>query len=150
MAARWTLEDVRRVEARRIGRKIGLPEALPVPTEHEEQKALMDWWRWYAPACGVDERLLMAIPNAGKRSRATGRWFKAEGLRKGAPDMLLAVPRGRWHGLFVENKRRAGGRVSEEQEDMLALLAAQGYHVTVCRGWDEARATIQQYMEAEG
>lgn len=32
---------------------------------------------------------------------------------------------------------------------MLALLAAQGYHVTVCRGWDEARAIIQRYMEAE-
>lgn len=149
MPARWTPEALKAVEARRVGRKPGLAEASPLPTEHEEQAALLSWWRWYAPTRGVDERLLMAIPNAGKRSRAAGRWFKAEGLRKGAPDLLLAIPRGRWHGLFVENKRRAGGRVSGEQEDMLALLAAQGYHVTVCRGWDEARRAIREYMEAE-
>ena len=39
--------------------------------------------------------------------------------------------------------------MSREQEEMIKALRAQGYRAEVCRGWDEARETIQRYLEDE-
>lgn len=116
--------------------------------EHQEQVALCGWWKLYAHGRGVPESLLFAIPNGGRRDAVTGARLKAEGVRAGIPDLFLAVPRGVWAGLFIEMKRRRGGRASPEQQAMHACLAASGYRVSVCRGWDEARAALEAYMGA--
>ena len=34
---------------------------------------------------------------------------KAIGVKKGVPDLSLPVPRGRYHGLYIEMKNDAGG-----------------------------------------
>jgi hypothetical protein len=43
-------------------------------------------------------------------------------------------------------KRRKGGRVSVEQKKMILALRAQGYKAEVCRGWEEAKNTICEYL----
>ena len=53
-------------------------------------------------------------------------------MQKGYPDLFLAVPRGGYHGLYVELKSNRG-RLTDEQEMMLALLAEQGYKTAVCK-----------------
>lgn len=120
--------------------------ARPVADEHQEQVALCGWWKLYSRGRGVPESLLFAIPNGGRRDAVTGARLKAEGVRAGIPDLFLAVPRGAWAGLFIEMKRRRGGRASPEQQAMHTCLAASGYRVSVCRGWDEARAALEAYM----
>lgn len=79
-----------------------------VPTESEEQQTL---FRWAAMQCGKypELALMFHIPNEGKRSWMTGGRMKAEGLKSGVPDIFLPVPRGEFHGLFVEMKRTKGG-----------------------------------------
>jgi hypothetical protein len=52
-------------------------------------------------------------------------------------------------GLFLELKRRKGGVTSPEQRDWIARLGAAGYDVRVCRGWDEARRAIEDYLGME-
>nr|WP_228347524.1 VRR-NUC domain-containing protein [Flagellatimonas centrodinii] len=117
----------------------------PLPTEHDEQAALVQWAALQAPSMpGLS--MLFAIPNGGHRNKATAGRLRAEGVRAGVPDLMLPVPRGPLHGLFIEMKRRKGGCVSEAQATWLASLDAEGYAVAVCRGWDEAREALLRYL----
>ena len=70
---------------------------------------------------------------------------KAEGLRKGASDLLLTVSRDGWHGLWIEMKKR-DGRPSQEQILFLHEQRQCGYNGAICYGWEEARKTIEDYL----
>lgn len=118
---------------------------IGVPSEHAEQAALVRWAALQARTT-PELALLLAIPNGGARNAITGARLKREGVRPGVPDLFLPVARGGRHGLFLELKRRRGGSVSADQRAWLRDLAGQGYHVAVCRGWDEAREAIAQYL----
>ena len=91
--------------------------------------------------------LLYHIPNEGKRSVKTGARMKAEGLKKGVPDVCLPVARGGCHGLYIELKRQRGGTVSELQKEWITALTEQGYKAVVCRGADEAIKVIKEYLK---
>ena len=119
----------------------------PTPTEHEEQVALIGWWNMYAKARHMPSLLLMAIPNGGRRTTVTGARLHAEGVRAGIPDLVLALARGEWHGLWLEMKRRKGGFLSDPQREALLALKLEGYYTAVCYGWDEAREAILDYLE---
>lgn len=119
------------------------------PTEHQEQSMLFQWAD-LTKARHPELGLLFAIPNfAGRLGRLTaihGAKLKREGRKKGVPDVMLPVPRGRYHGLFVEMKRVKGGSVSPEQRAWLAALQDQGYRAVRCLGWEQARAVITDYL----
>ena len=93
--------------------------------------------------------LLYAIPNGGKRSIKTARMLKATGVKAGVPDMCLPVPRYPYHGLYIELKRRKGGRVSEKQSEWLQDLRKEGYKTCVCYGSDETIQVIEDYLKGE-
>jgi hypothetical protein len=61
------------------------------------------------------------------------------------PDICLPVPRGGWHGLYIELKAR-GGSASREQKQWLAALQRLGYRAELCVGWAQARRLIEDYM----
>lgn len=86
------------------------------------------------------------IPNGGTRAKSEAGRFKAEGVKAGVPDIFLPVPRGEYAGLFIEMKRRKGGRVSIDQSMWLEALKKQGYRTAVCRGWEQARDVIGGYL----
>ena len=113
-----------------------------IPTEHEEQKGFIQYCQLQR---GVWLRFF-AIPNGGHRHKAVGAKLKAEGVRKGVPDLFLPVARGQYHGLFLEMKRRKGGKTSDAQADELHLLATAGYSVGVPRGWEEAVEMTKLYL----
>lgn len=112
------------------------------PTEHEEQVQL---FRWAANFRALD--LMHAIPNGGKRDIRTAARLKAEGVKAGVPDIFLPVARGGKHGLYIELKRKRGGKVRPEQTEWKTALEAQGYQCEVCRGWIAARDVIIAYMQ---
>ncbi len=93
--------------------------------------------------------LLHSVPNGGSRHPIEAVHLKQQGVRPGIPDIFLPCARGQCHGLYIEMKRRKGGRVSVDQQRMILALRAQGYRVEVCRGWDEARDTICAYLRGE-
>lgn len=72
--------------------------------------------------------------------------MRAEGLRRGVPDICLPVARGGYHGLYIELKRLHGGRVSPEQLEWIDALNQQGYCACVCKGWEAAAAEIGKYL----
>lgn len=112
-----------------------------IPTEHEEQSAFF-WWIAYQPAI---RDLTFAIPNGGDRNVLVGKKLKAEGVRRGVPDIFIAHPVGKYHGLFIEMKRRKGGTLSKEQRAWIERLTGQGYRVEVCNGYEEAVGAVQRY-----
>lgn len=92
--------------------------------------------------------MLFAIPNGGHRSAIAGAKMKAEGVRRGVPDLCLPVASKGFHGLYIELKTPQKGRLSQEQKAWLATLAGNGYQAIVCHGWEQARDAIVGYLEA--
>ena len=134
----------------------------PVPTEHQEQvallKALADQTRDH-PCL----ELIYAIPNGGKLPFTRTKSGKivskqrimlvAEGMRPGVPDLCLPVAKrkpdgsGWFHGLYIEMKRADHSRkATKEQKWWIELLEAGGYRCVVCFGAEEAFREIMKYV----
>lgn len=114
-------------------------------TEHEIAVAFMVWWSYWSRSKKIEERLLWATPNGGHRHPAVARKLKAEGVRAGVSDYFLAVPRGGYHGLFLELKAE-GGRASVDQLAFGNSVTEQGYRFCIARGADEASKAIESYL----
>jgi hypothetical protein len=121
------------------------------PLEHQEQAAVVLWWGYSCARYDLPDFALYAVPNAGAGAqKGQAGKMKAEGVRKGIPDLCLAVPRGRRHGLYIEMKRARGGSgVSEDQALVQAYLEEQGYDVVVAYGADQAMDAIRRYLERQ-
>ena len=116
---------------------------LPTRSEHDEQVAVFNWIRLN------DSRfpglsLAFAIPNGGKRNKATAGRLKAEGVMAGVPDILIPVARNEYHGLFVEMKVR-GRHPTPLQLNCMAGLAEQGYLCAICYSVDQFSEIIKDY-----
>ena len=107
---------------------------LKVPTEHQEQVLLIQWFRRSYP----DVRIF-AIPNGESRSKSAGARLKAEGVSAGVPDLFIPA----WN-TWIEMKRSKGGRVSDKQKDWIAYLESVGHQVFVCAGFDNAKIVIEK------
>ncbi len=118
------------------------------PLESEEQQALFAWAQ-AMEARYPDLAYLVAIPNGGLRNAVMGARLRAEGTRKGFPDMILPVARGGYHSLAIELKREKHGAVSPEQKDWLDALNARGWHAVVCKGAAAAIRVIEEYLHME-
>lgn len=116
-------------------------------SELTEQIRLFEWARRHQEYI-TELKLLHHIPNEGKRTN--GNLLKAAGLKAGIPDVFLPVARKGYIGLYIEMKYDKN-KPSKEQEEVMAMLRAQGYKVSVCYGYEQAREIIRHYLaRAEG
>lgn len=104
-------------------------------TEDWEQRQLVQWARGFPWG-----RLLFHVPNENHHHDSR------LGVRPGVPDLMLPIPMGGKHGLFIEMKRADGGVLSTAQRDWLRWLTELGYKAVCCHGWQEARKEIEDYM----
>ena len=117
-----------------------------VATESEEQIALFQWAEWQSNIYPELKRLFH-IPNGGLRNKATAKRLKAEGVKSGVPDLCLPVPRGQYHGLYIEIKRIKGNNATPSQNEWISFLLEQGYYATVCKGAQAAIEVILNYLK---
>ena len=79
---------------------------------------------------------------------------------RGYPDLFIAEPRGKYHGMYIELKadgnspyKRNGELKSnehlKEQEVMLNKLNSRGYAAEFACGFDEAKKIIDEYLWQE-
>jgi hypothetical protein len=111
--------------------------------EHQEQVKIIQWAELYKskwPQLGF----LAAVPNGGHRHLSVAKKLKAEGVRSGYPDLVLNVPSGKYHGLFIELKAPKG-RPTESQKEWLVNLMRAGNAALVCYGADEAIKALSWY-----
>ena len=113
--------------------------------------------------------LLVHIPNEGRRTIKVingrpvcigGARLKAEGMVKGAADLVLFVPNKYFHALCLETKvelfdystgkeKKTKTYQSPEQKNWQALVESQGYRYEVYRNIDEFRKIILEYMDSK-
>jgi hypothetical protein len=113
------------------------------PSEHQIQSA---FFKWLALAYPNANCVTWATPNAARRSHQMAAIMKAEGLKSGVPDVFMAMPRGEYHGLFLEFKSHAGV-ISENQLIFCVNLRSMGYQVEIVRSLEEAMLKVIAYME---
>lgn len=115
------------------------------PSEETEQQSVIAWARLYQGTY-PDLAMLWHIKSEG----TTWSWrelhrSQALGVVPGMPDLVMASPRGGYHGLWIELKAR-DGKVSPAQEKVLAALTERGYYVRVCFGAQAAIFTLLDYL----
>lgn len=88
---------------------------------------------------------LFAIPNGGKRSKATAGKLKAQGVKTGVSDLFLPVPLNERCGLWIEFKATKG-RPSPEQLEWIDRMVEVGYLAMVIWGWKSAIEAIDAYL----
>ena len=126
--------------------------------EHEEQCAVFTWAKIYENLY-PDLKYMFAIPNGGMRPKTTATKqgetviysieaakLKKEGVKPGVPDVMFPSPRGAYHGLFIEMKRRQGGVIRKSQKQWLRGLAKQGYYSVACEGSTAAIRVLERYL----
>lgn len=122
----------------------------PVHREKYEQIALIEW---------ADETIINGVlvgdylchmPNEGKRGPQSAGDFVKMGGRRGYPDLLLEIAAGGYHGLRIELKAPIphDAAVTKDQVKWLERLRSQGYRAEVCRGLEEAKELISEYLGA--
>ena len=123
---------------------------------HEEEDLQMAVVQWFDLQYPKLSQFFFHVASGGSRSFKTDRQgrrfsleamrFKKMGVRKGVPDMFLAVPVGRHHGLFLEFKSSIGA-LTKEQRTFMDQAAGWRYAVEVVRSFDEARVFINVYLK---
>jgi len=133
---------------------------LPQPKEADIQRNVFLWAQMLCREHPELELLNASMNGAwipgGKSKAAQSLKFKIIAvlkklgcIRKGYPDLFLPVARGNWHGLYIELKRKKGGKVSDDQKWWIRKLTEQGYLAVVARGFNETVAVILRYLKGE-
>lgn len=78
----------------------------------------------------------VAIPNAGRRSWKVGKRMKAEGMRRGAPDLAVLMPEGRVGWLEMKKPKR--GVQSDYQMGFEAKCKRLGHSYALAFTLDQA------------
>ncbi|HET8550928.1 MAG TPA: VRR-NUC domain-containing protein [Gammaproteobacteria bacterium] len=126
--------------------------AGPKHRESHAQRALFRWIRKQGNLLPGLEHAF-AIPNGaylqGDKLQRAKRWgqLKAEGAQEGVSDIFVPVPRGQFHGLWIEMKaaKPHDAAVTPAQWGWIAAMRTQGYEAVLCRGEREAMAAILDY-----
>lgn len=118
---------------------------LPNPkTEAQHQMNVINWSILHT-AEWPELALLHHIPNGGTRDAVEGRHLKQQGVKRGVPDLCLPVPKGKYHGLYLEMKTETG-RPTTEQKWWGEHLVQKGYMWEVCYGWKSAVRVLEWYV----
>lgn len=112
------------------------------PTEAQIQSALVQWFHYAYPTYAP---LFWHTPNGGSRHVLEAVKLKAQGVKAGVPDLFLAVPRGTYHGMFLELKA-SGKKPTSLQFQYLELLKSHGYYTEWSSDVDQARCYIEDYL----
>jgi hypothetical protein len=115
------------------------------PKEIHEQRLLVKYLE-------LKRLKFSSIPNSTwTSSYAEKAKNRAQGLRKGLPDMLVFLPAHKSVFLeakliFIEMKRQKGGRVTPEQKEWIECLGqVDNVIACVCKGFQEAKNLIDKY-----
>jgi len=115
--------------------------------ESEIQKMIFQWAELQQGKYPFLE-LMYHVPNGGSRHILEAVNLKKQGVKAGVPDIGLPVPKGGYHGLYLELKALKG-KLSESQKNWLMKIDKQGYKTEIAYSFDEATDKIKKYIESE-
>jgi hypothetical protein len=116
-------------------------------SEEQEHMALIAWARWQSKQM-PELSLLYHTPNGGSRHMLEAKKLKRMGVLPGVFDLFLPVPRGPFHGLYLEMKS-GRGKPSPAQSDFQHRVLMQGYCALIAYSFEEAKQFLLTYLEQE-
>lgn len=117
----------------------------PSEEEHHTQCQCVQWFRYQYPHLAKN---LFAIPNGGKRNKATAGKLKAEGVLAGVLDLMLLVPVNGCGGLLIETKTEKG-TLTDAQKEWIKHMSQFGYICVLVRSLDDFMADAQNYLSGD-
>lgn len=90
--------------------------------------------------------IVFSIPNNSKRNPREGSRLKKEGMLAGVPDIMVPVPKGKFHGLFIEFKV-GKNKLTESQANVIEYLRSKNYYCVVCYSFNDAIEEASKYLE---
>jgi hypothetical protein len=122
---------------------------IPIPTENQEQRALVKWLIYHP----IVRDFFCKNNNEGKRTDAQGNNLKLMGLRPGVSDLLIYWPTNTYFGLWLEVKRNKKYSKSERstdtwiaQEKFIETVKSVGFAGEFCYGWIDGKRIIEEYL----
>lgn len=113
-------------------------------TEEQEHIAVMEWAKNHP----ILSKYLIHIPNGGSRNKIEAAKLKRMGVRSGVSDLFLPYPTKKYHGLWVEIKRKRGNvKTTIEQNEWIIKMNALGYFACVARGYEQTVDCIISYLK---
>jgi len=100
--------------------------------EHYIQAGIVALLRLYGVLC-------FAVPNGGRRDKATGGKLKGEGALAGVSDMIIVLPR---RVVFVEVKT-AKGKQEPSQKEFQRRVESLGFEYLIWRSVDDCNKWIK-------
>ncbi|MGL5336153.1 MAG: VRR-NUC domain-containing protein [Enterovibrio sp.] len=85
------------------------------------------------------------VPNENRSSIQRRASLARAGLKKGAPDITVPYPSGKYGGLYIEMKVKPN-KPSPEQLALIAALNKAGNFACVCWNAEEAILTLETYL----
>lgn len=113
--------------------------------KHKEDYLQIACVSWFTMQYRKLSFLLHHSPNGGARNMTEGARFKAMGVRKGFPDLILLVPNRHYPYLCVELKTDKG-RQSEGQKLYQQLVTDAGGLYVVIRTKEDFIKTVKAYL----
>lgn len=111
-------------------------------TEEQEQRKFFDYLALQSdPLCKLPYHQV----NQGKRGYQYAKMLQRTGMKRGIPDVFIPIPKGIYHGFFIEFKVRPN-KPTEDQEQWLDALTSQGYLCMVAYSGDEAIKAFSLYL----
>lgn len=109
-------------------------------SESQEQTLFFNWAA-YVP----ELKWAHAVPNGGRRDRIEAAHLKRQGVKAGVSDIFIPVPKGKYHGLYIEMKVKPN-KPTDKQKEFLADMESAGYAAVVCYSADEAIGVTKEYL----
>ena len=110
---------------------------LPARLEDATQRQIISYIEAVVP-----KALVWACPNAARRSTSGKPMNAVPGLRKGAPDLIVALPGGKTLHVEVKSPK---GRLSLEQCTFLGELDSLGHAWIIARDINDIRIALEAY-----
>lgn len=108
------------------------------PNEDFEQEQFVSWFRIKHPYW-----LIFAVPNGGNRNIIEASKLKKTGTLAGVPDLIIMMNN---RILFIEMKKRVGGKLSTVQKQIIPKIESLGFPVLVCYGAEDARNKFNAFI----
>ena len=115
--------------------------------ESAHQQQVIEWARMASRSAKYPMlEMLHCSLNGVKLSKPQAGIAKGQGMLSGVPDLFLPVPRGKYHGLYIEMKH-GDNTLTENQKKFLQNAANVGFAVSVCYSAQEAIKRIEDYYK---
>lgn len=110
-------------------------------SEYHIQKTFIDFISLYPKI----KDYIFHIPNGGSRHVVEAKRLKLSGVKRGVPDIFVAIPKTPFHGLFIEFKT-GKNKPSIAQKEMIKRLEENGYSCPVCYSTEEGISVLKDYL----